>query len=56
MILCRSKLVTQRLVLSGQASAKTNPVAASTAVQIATFPFSEVGIDNKSMCIRRIVC
>ena len=41
---------THLLVLSGHANAKTKPVAASTAVQIATFLSVEVGIDNKSMC------
>ena len=50
MIVSSSNRETHLLVLSGQAKAKTKPVAASTAVQIATFPSVDVGIDNKSMC------
>ena len=37
-------------VLSGQATTITKPVAASTMVQIATFPAAERGMSTRSKC------
>ena len=42
--------MTDELVLSKQGVAKTNPVAASTAVHIATCPSAERGMLKRSMC------
>ena len=44
--------ITEALVLSGHGRAKTNPVAASTAVHIATWPALDLGMLRRSICIR----
>ena len=43
--------MTPAWVLSGQATTITKPVAASTIVQIATFPAAERGMSTRSKCI-----
>ena len=51
MVFCRSR-ITDELVLSRQGRANTNPVAASTAVHMATCPSLDLGILKRSMCMR----